>query len=183
MFKHHYANRPYSDDVYTVAGMLDIKCGWIMSLLKPLLMLLRGVPPISEREVPVSVRFESRPDTADFHFNRTFRFKGREPYVFHSRMVHRGGHLVDEVMPFGVVWRSHYSWQKDRVVLAHRGYGLRLFGKTIPVPLGLLMGKGHAEEIATSDTSYRMHVQMTHPLFGVMYDYKGSFQIETGVVP
>jgi hypothetical protein len=33
----HYTNRPYSNDVVTVDGKMDIKFSWLVKLLSPLL--------------------------------------------------------------------------------------------------------------------------------------------------
>lgn len=164
----HYANRAYSDDVTIVRGILDISCSGPMKLFAPLLRFMGSVPPFNENGVPVVVRFESEPTSKAFHFKREFQFKDRKPYHFKSYMLQRGDEVI-EVMRFGLVWRSFYVWENDRVKLKHNGYAIKLFGFLIPLPLTLLLGEGNAEEIPVDENTFDMRVEMTHPLWGRIY--------------
>ncbi|QKK05237.1 MAG: DUF4166 domain-containing protein [Pseudomonadota bacterium] len=65
------------------------------------------------------------------------------------------------------------SWR----AMVTRAMYLRLFGHFIPVPLTMLMGKGYAEEIAVDDERFDMIVNITHPWWGKIYEYKGRFKI------
>jgi len=173
----HYANRPYTDDTVRVEGTLDVFCGGPLKWFAPLFWLLRGVPPHTEKGVPVIVQFESEPQTKAFRFNRFFAFKTRKPYNFCSRMLQIKGSEVIEIMPFGIGWRMAYGWEDGCVKLKHRGYVLRLLGINIPLPLTLLMGAGYAEERAVDDNTFDMLMHITHPLWGTVYEYKGRFKV------
>jgi len=70
-----------------------------------------------------------------------------------------------------------YLYDGDKVILKHNGYVLRLFGKNIPLPISFLIGKGHAEERAIDAHSFSMFMRLTHPLFGTLYEYQGSFEV------
>ncbi|MBX2834590.1 MAG: DUF4166 domain-containing protein [Micavibrio sp.] len=177
VMKAHYANRPYSDDETVAEGALDVMCKSPLSWLAPIMKLLGQIPPANETGVPVSVQFKSDKDSKAFHFVRTFNFKQNKPYVFHSRMVQIKGNEVIEIMRFGLSWRLLYSWDGEKVVLAHKGYALLAFGHFIPLPLTLLMGKGYAEEIAVDDKTFDMVTHITHPWWGKVYEYKGRFEV------
>lgn len=172
----HYANRAYSDDVTIVRGVLDISCSGPMKLFAPLLRFMGSVPPVNETCVPVEVRFESEPTSKSFHFKREFQFKNRKPYCFNSYMLQRGNEVI-EVMRFGLVWRSIYAWENDRVKLKHKGYAIKLLDWLIPLPLTFLLGEGNAEEVPVDDNTFDMRVEMTHPLWGRIYEYKGRFEV------
>lgn len=172
----HYANRPYTNDVTMVEGVLDVMCAGPIKLLAPLFWLMRGIPPHNEKNVPVVVSFESDKNTRSFHFNRIFHFKKRKAYSFKSRMTQVGDNDVIEIMRSGFGWRMSYVWEDERVKLKHRGYVFNLFGCFIPLPLTFLLGEGNAEEIAIDDNTFNMIVTIYHPWWGIIYEYKGQFK-------
>ncbi|MCB1504542.1 MAG: DUF4166 domain-containing protein [Hyphomicrobiaceae bacterium] len=172
----HYANRPYTDDVVVAEGVLDVECQGIMRLLGLLLRLMGQIPARNESNVPVTVRFLSDRNSTAYHFDRTFHFTSGT-YRFHSRMYQTSGNEMVEVMRFGLGWRMRYSWDGEKVVLQHAGYALRLLGHFIPIPLGLLIGEGYAEEIAVDDDHFDMMTHITHPWWGNIYGYRGRFKL------
>lgn len=180
VMKGHYANRPYSSDVVTVDGYLDITCKQPMRFMAPLFWLLKSVPPVNARQVPVTVSFRSDPDSKSFEFDRTFYLPGRKPYAFRSKMFQMQGHEVIEVMRYGMSWRMIYLWDGSKVLLKHKGYALKLFGHFIPLPITALLGRGDAEEIPLDERSFAMKVVISHPLFGHIYSYGGHFTLKEG---
>jgi predicted DCC family thiol-disulfide oxidoreductase YuxK len=177
IMRKHYANRPYTDDILSVEGCLDVMCSGPIKALRPLFLLLRLIPPYNENNVPVTVTFESVKDTCEFQFNRTFHFTNRKPYRFRSRMIQVEGNEVIEIMRFGIGWRMNYLWQDGKVILKHKGYAMKLFGLYIPLPLTTILGEGYAEEVAVDDETFSMFVEIRHPWWGKIYEYKGQFRI------
>ena len=177
VMKKHYANRPYGDDEVIVEGILDVMCKQPLKFMAPLMKLMGQIPTHTERGVPVTVKFQSDRDTKAFHFNRTFYFKSMKTYTFKSRMVRVKDNEIIEIMKFGLGWRMLYSWDGQKVVLAHKGYGLSLLGHIIPVPLTFILGRGYAEEIAVDDETFDMMTSITHPWWGKIYEYKGRFKV------
>jgi predicted DCC family thiol-disulfide oxidoreductase YuxK len=174
----HYCNRPYTNDMTTVEGVLDTMCSGPMKYLAPILRLAGNVPPISAQNVPVSVRFESDPDSKAFTFNRTFHFSNRQPYRFKSRMLQIKDNQVIELMRFGFCWKASFHWEDNCVKLRHGGYAFKLFGHYIPMPLTLLIGAGNAIERPVDDDTFDMQVAVTHAWWGKVYEYKGRFQFK-----
>jgi hypothetical protein len=84
---------------------------------------------------------------------------------------------VVEFMRFGLAWRALYSYEGTKMVMQHHGYVWKVFGKYIPLPLSLLMGKCYAEEEAISENSFSMLMRLTHPLFGNLFEYAGEFTL------
>jgi predicted DCC family thiol-disulfide oxidoreductase YuxK len=179
VMRKHYANKPYTQDVTVVEGTLDVSCSGPFKYLAPVLWLLRGIPPANEKNVPVTVQFESDPHTQSFTFNRVFQFNHRKPYSFRSRMIQIKDNEVIEIMRFGLCWRMQCVWEDNRVKLNHKGYALHLAGHFIPMPLTLLLGAGNAEEMAIDDNNFEMRVEITHPWWGSIYQYKGLFTVKT----
>lgn len=177
VLKAHYANRPFSEDVTVVQGALDVFCRAPLSWLAPIIRLVGTIPPVSENGVPITVRFESDPETRAFHFNRRFEFSSTRPYVFHSRMIPIRGNELIEVMKFGIGWRTGFVWREDKVVLEHKGYGLKVGSFILPLPLTFLIGRGIAEERAIDETHFAMSVVIRHWLFGDVYGYAGTFEL------
>ncbi len=71
----------------------------------------------------------------------------------------------------------HYLWKNEKVILRHKGYAVSLFGFFVPIPVTFFFGRTDAEEIALSNDTFGMSVTITHPLFGIAYEYKGQFRI------
>jgi predicted DCC family thiol-disulfide oxidoreductase YuxK len=177
VLKSHYANRPYSDDITIAEGVLDVMCKLPLIWLAPLMKSMGQIPVHNEKNVPVTVRFESERNSKAFHFNRTFHFKNSRPYAFRSKMLQIRNNEVIEIMRFGLGWKMLYLWDGSRVILQHRGYAVCLAGLYIPVPLTLIMGKGYAEEIPIDDETFDMITHITHPWWGRIYEYKGRFKM------
>lgn len=177
VMKKHYANRTYTDDHVTVEGTLDVMCAGPIRALAPLFWLLGSIPPINQKNVPVTVHFRSSPDTKKFHFQRVFHFQGRKPYHFRSYMIQVENNDVVEITGGGMGWRMLYDWENGKVVMKHKGYALRLFGHYIPLPLEIFLGKGYAEEVAVDDNTFDMQMHLTHPRWGKIYEYKGQFKV------
>ncbi len=174
----HYANRPYSHDITSVEGILDVMCAGPIKILAPLFWILCGIPPHNEKNVPVTVNFCSDENSQYFHFNRVFHFKKHKTYSFKSRMVQVKGDEVVEVMRSGFGWRMNYVWEDGYVKLNHKGYIFNFFGYFVPLPLTFLLGSGYAEESAVDHNTFDMIVTISHPWWGKIYEYKGQFKIK-----
>ena len=83
-----------------------------------------------------------------------------------------------EYMSLGIGWRAAYQFVDNKVTLTHCGCVWRILGFNIPMPMHWFFGKGYAEEEATGDTSFRMHMDIRHPWFGEVYAYAGSFEVK-----
>ena len=141
VLRQHYANRAYSADRVTVKGVMQVELSPLAKILSPFMRITGALVPHDGRDVPVTVHFDSdRADNA-FRFNRIFQFPGKKPYHFRSRMVPIGGNQVIEYMR-GLGWHAAYTFDGSKVRLTHIGYRLKLWGKSIPLPFEILMGKG-----------------------------------------
>lgn len=178
IMKKHYANRPYTKDLNTVKGHLDLMCKPPLTWLSPLMKALGQIPTVNEEHVPVRVNFESDPDSKFFTFHRIFNFSSGKSYGFRSRMLQLKDNEVIELMKFGLGWKLAYHWDGEKVVLSHRGYALHFFGLFIPLPLTLLLGAGYAEEHPIDDNTFEMITHISHPLWGKVYQYNGRFELE-----
>ncbi|MCV6603854.1 MAG: DUF4166 domain-containing protein, partial [Porticoccaceae bacterium] len=173
----HYRNHPYSDDETVVHGSLDILCKAPLIWLAPVMRFLGQIPAINAKQMPVTVRFKSHKNNRQFQFDRQFNLKNRKPYFFKSRMVQVKGSEVIEIMKFRLGWKMNYSWDGEKVSLSHKGYVLCLFGCFIPLPITWLMGSGNAQEWPVDENRFAMSVQITHPWWGKVYEYKGQFEV------
>jgi hypothetical protein len=173
-----YANRPYTRDVVTVAGTMEVRASRLMQVLAPLLKWSQLLVPYQGKDVAATVVFRSEPESRAVGFDREFRFPGKAPYYFRSRMMPAGGNEVIEYMSFGIGWRAACTFAGDSVTYTHRGYVWRLFGCNIPLPLHWIFGRGRAEEEANGDSSFRMRMNVRHPWFGEVYAYAGRFEVK-----
>ncbi len=173
----HYANRPFSRDSVIVKGRLDIKLHWLVKMFAPLFAITKTLVPKAGSNIETVVNFASKPDSAYFCLEREFSFPDGQNYNFFSCMEPVGGNEVVEWTSSGIGWRAAYSYDGDQVILQHRGYCIKIFGRPIPLPFTLLFGRANAEERAISDIEFSMFMNITHPLFGELYSYGGTFEI------
>jgi hypothetical protein len=177
VMRDHYAVRAGSRDEVEVAGLMDVALAPVTRLMAPLLRATRTLVPMAGTGVPVTVRFSCGDGETAFRFDRIFCFPGRNPWHFRSRMVPVGGNEILEITASGLGWRAAYSFSEGKVRLEHRGYGVRRFGRLIPLPLTWIFGRASAEEVAIDDHSFRMRMEIRHPLFGLVYAYGGVFRV------
>ena len=173
----HYANKPYSDDVVTAEGTLDISFNLFGKLCTPFFRIFGTLIPYQGKNIKTTVHYKSSPHDNSVAFDRVLYFANRKPFYFKSKMVPIRNHHIIEYMKFGLGWSMHYDYENGMVKLKHRGYVLKIFGKNIPLPLGILIGKGYAQEEAISPDCFKMFVTITHPLWGKIYEYRGQFTI------
>lgn len=173
----HYANRPYCRDVVTVEGVMKVEVSPFARLLAPILRITGALVPYEGENIPVTVHFRSEPNSNIYVFDRIFHFPGKPPYNFRSRMQPVGGNEIVEFMRIGIGWRASYRWDGSKIVMAHRGYVVRLFGKLQRLPLELLLGSGNAWEEAIDDNHFRMYMDIRHKLWGKVYAYSGEFTV------
>lgn len=173
----HYANRGYSSDRVTVDGIMKVEVSLFAKLISPFMRLTGALAPYAGENVPVTVHFDSEQNSNAFCFNRIFHYPNRPPYHFRSRMIPTGGNEVIEFMPAGIGWHAAYSFDDQKIVMKHLSYKIKAFGRMLSLPLELVLGRGYAEEEALSDDSFRMYMDIRHPLFGKVYAYSGEFKI------
>ena len=173
----HYANHPYQHEVNSVKGNVDVYCKPPLLWFAPVMKLLSQVPAFNENDVSITVDFESDLNTKAFHFKRCFYFANKKPYHFRSRMLPIKNNELVEIMALGLCWRMQVFWDGEKVILAHKGYALHLFGHFIPLPLTYILSAGNAEEHPVDDNTFDMEVNITHPWWGNIYGYKGRFEV------
>lgn len=173
----HYANRAFSADRVTVEGVMDVELSFVAKVLAPLMSIFGILTPYGGKGVPVTVHFDSSPNDNTFGFNRKFKFPNNE-FIFKSKMVPQSGNEIIEFMKCGIGWHCEYLYDGRKVILKHKGYKLKLFGKLIPLPVSLIIGKGYAEEVAIDDETYKMYMDIQHPILGKIYSYQGVFKIK-----
>jgi hypothetical protein len=173
--KKRFSNRPYSNDKVVVNGTMTIKSSRWMRFIKPLLQLTGALPQQDGENIPVVVKFRSDQNSSRYWFDREFNFN--QPVHFNSYMTHIKDNIMVEFMRFNIGWRIKFSVSGNRVVMSHHGYVFRFFGMLIPLPINLLIGQCNTFEWPVSDDTFDMEMNLTHFLFGEIYQYKGSFKI------
>lgn len=174
-----YSNRPYSSDIIQSKGTLDIYLSWLFKILSPLFRLTGTLCPYQGSNVPVEVQFISHPQSETISIHRTFHFANRKPYLFNSQLKLTKNNYIIEFMRFNIGWKFRLEYDKTnkKVTMNHHGYVISLFGILIPLPIAFIVGHGYAEEVALTDDSFKMLMKISHPIFGVLFQYSGTFKI------
>ncbi|MGB0843928.1 MAG: DUF4166 domain-containing protein [Alphaproteobacteria bacterium] len=170
----HYRVRANSSDLIEMTGTLDIE---VSAFAKLMSKTSGALVPRGGKEIPVVVKIYADKGVDALVFDRTFEFPNNEKHRFVSRMYRLGGNQLVEVVKFGLGWRHTINWTGEKIVLAHKGYCLRVFGKFLPMPLAWLMGVANAEEIAVSGDSFAMWTKVGTKYLGKRFAYKGTLKI------
>ncbi|WP_027834513.1 DUF4166 domain-containing protein [Maritalea myrionectae] len=178
VFRVHYANCPWHDDIVRVSGIMSV---WQSPLIRPLEFLFRWTKtliPVSADQLVARVSFRTKSDRPYFWYDRTILLNDSTEMKFSSYVETVEGNQVIEWTGLGVGWHSSYSFENGRIHLQHLGYRLRIGRVDLPLPVSWLIGKPAAWEEAVSETSFRMEMVIRHPIFGRIYSYSGQFEIE-----
>lgn len=173
----HYPNRPFSRDTSLAEGKMDVRYSKLLWFLTPIFRLFGGLVPYQGQNIPVTVKYLSEINSNAFLFQRTFYFPGTKPYHFNSKILPIKKGEVVELIRYGLGWKIYYTYENSKVILRHKSYVLKVGKLFIPLPLSLILGKNYCEEIMVSDNEFDMDLQMTHAIFGLMFQYKGRFKM------
>jgi hypothetical protein len=172
----HYALLPFTDCAVEVRGtMVDITYSPYAKLLIPFTTLVGALVPFQGQNVPVKVINSTHAKTAGLHWQRTFFFHHRKPFMFRSVMAYTGSHEITEFVRFGFGIRLNVSHQNGGLVFRDKGYIWKVGRLSIPVPVNLMLGKAYIEEMPISDREFSMKMVVTHPIFGQTFQYNGTF--------
>ena len=174
----HYGLAPATDQQVRLKGMMDrVFYSRVVSPLIPVAALAGAMVPYRGRNVPVEVVNYSVPGKPSYFWHRTFFFPGKKPYEFRSWMICTGTGELTESVRFGLGLRLHVSVQNGGLVERELGYVLRVGKRSIPIPIHVLLGKSHVEEMPISDSEYEMQWAIRHPIFGETFAYSGRFSL------
>ncbi len=173
----HYAIRAGTSDLVVATGLMKITMSPLAKILAPFFKLTGTLVPRAGDKVQVIVRFTADEKTGYMCFDRQFTFEDGKQERFFSKMEPVGGNQIIEWTGSGVGWRAAFSYEHHKVLLCHKGYSFKIFGRIIALPLSWLFGVGNASEQATSKKGFDMEMTLTHPLWGLIYGYEGHFEI------
>lgn len=177
VFKNHYLVRAHSHDQVTAQGTITINFSWLFAMFSPIIRCFGTLPPYQAHQIPITVIYSCAPDPEAFCFNRIFYYPKHGAFAFQSKMIPLGKNKIVEITKSHLGWKCAYDFENNQVKLKHLGFVWKCFSWMIPLPVSLLLGKCHAQENAISENTFSMHMRFTHPLFGVTYEYYGTFEI------
>lgn len=175
IIRRHYDLPPHSDCRFELEGRMEVSVSPIGRLFVGVGRLFDALVPFPGRDVPVRVCNWSQADSPAMFWHRTFRYPGRKPVVFRSRMAYIGGRDIVEYVKFGLGIRMRLSAEGETLRYDSRGYVWDLGVVTLPIPDWLLLGRAVIREIAESDERLRVEFAIDHPLWGRTFGYSGRF--------
>lgn len=177
VLKKRYASTPYVNGKIILTGTMNVTLSKLFNFLSPILQFTGTLVPYSATNIPVTVNLISDERSDAIMMERHFYYQGKKPYIFSSCVMHIKNNLVIEEIKFGIVSKLIYSYKDNTIFMNHGGYALKLGSKLITLPLGIVFGRVTAYEKAISDIEFEMQVNLTHPLFGRIFQYDGTFKI------
>jgi len=174
----HYSLSPFADQSLRLKGSMEsVSHSTFARLLIPFTTLVGALVPYRGRNVPVEVVNQTRRDKAGLHWQRTFFFPGRKPFVFRSVMHHTGPYEITEYVRFGFGIRHKLAEKNGGLIYHDHGYVWKIGKRSIPLPIHLMIGRSYTEEMPVSDTEFSMQMEIMHPVFGRTFQYNGTFSI------
>lgn len=157
-------------------GHLDIEYPRWMQPFLTFLRLLGALVNRSGPKVPTQVeKFDS---PSGQRWRRTISFPDGKVVYFNSRWVPgQGNRLIEYVNPIlGLEMAVHVANGK----LYYEGvrFVVKLGSLLISIPEWLLLGHTTIEEQGVDERHFAMDFRLTHPLFGQIFRYAGTFTIE-----
>lgn len=156
--------------------MAEIKLSRIANIISPLMRLLNALVPYEGINVPTTL-VNSQPASC-MRWIRTFSFPNKAPYVFATEMVYAGDHKVIEYVRYGLGVELKVREHQGKLLFISTRYVWRLGSLMIPIPSFLGPGNATILEEGIGDNKYVVDFEITHPLFGFMFGYNGTFEIK-----
>jgi hypothetical protein len=175
IIRRHYDLTPNSDNRFELEGIMDVTVSPIGRLFVSVSRLFDALVPFPGRDIPVRVRNWSQADSKQMLWHRTFRYPGRKPVIFRSRMAYAGGRDIVEYVKFGLGIRMRLSAEGETLRYDSQGYVWKLGAVTLPIPDWLLLGRAVIREIPESHERLRVEFTVDHPLWGRTFGYAGRF--------
>jgi len=181
--KGHTNAIPFTNDVITLKGTIDIEYSPMMKLVLPFVRFTGALMPYDGKNIPCTTYIKSEENSDAVIFDRVIHYSKVDPKKedghFTSRMFYHGPNTIAEFVKMGVGIYVKYFPESDKdISLDHGGYFWNILGFKIPVPLGFILGDLYGEEEALSEDTYRMVAGSKHFLFGQMFEYRAKFKIE-----
>jgi hypothetical protein len=175
IIRRHYDLPPHTDNRFEVEGTMEVTVSPVGRLFTTASRFFDALVPFKGRGIPVTVRNWSQTDSKAMFWHRTFRYPGKRPVIFHSRMEYLGGREIVEYVKFGLGIRMHLSAEGETLRFDSQGYHWNLGPLTLHLPDWLLLGKAVIREIPESPEAFRVEFTIDHPLWGRTFGYAGRF--------
>ena len=178
IIQRHYFLKPFSDDSICVRGTMDeIHHSNIAKILIPGGLLFGAIVPYRRQHVPVDVHYQAHTSNANLYWDRVFAISPSKNFHFKSYMEVISDKEVIEFVRFGVGIKLTISAEDKALIFRGNGYIWRIARIDIPIPLGFLLGDAYVEERPIDDHSFSMKLRLTHPWFGTLFRYSGTFRL------
>jgi hypothetical protein len=175
VIRRHYDLPPHTDTRLQVEGTMNIDVSPVAKLFMLAGRLFGALVPYKGSDVPVTVRNWSRTDSSAMFWHRTFRYPGKEPVVFRSRMEYFGDNHIVEYVKYGLGIRMRLSTEGEALRFDSQGYQWNLGPLTLRIPDWLLLGRAVIREIPVSEQALEVVFEINHPLWGRTFGYSGRF--------
>jgi hypothetical protein len=156
-------------------GVMDIHLSPVGKLFMLAGRLFGALVPRNGHDVPVTVRNWSQPDSAAMFWHRTFRYPGKAPVIFPSRMEYADDSEIVEHVKHGLGIRMRLSVESETLRFDSHGYQWDLGLLTLYIPDWLLLGRAVIREIPVSEQAFDVVFEIHHPLWGHTFGYSGKF--------
>lgn len=178
IIKEHYFLQPHSNDYICVCGeMTEIHHSLFAKLIIPFGLIFGAIVPYRGKNIPVDVHYNSNIENSNIYWDRVFKFSEKKHFHFKSHMEHIKDNNVIEFVRFGIGIKLKVTSEQGAIVFRDMGYIWRILGVDIPLPLSLVLGHIYVEERPIDRNFFSMKMIMTHSLFGVLFRYKGKFNL------
>ena len=149
--------------------------------MQPMLSVLRFMGVLMHRRARhAATRVEKTDDGIRQRWQRTVRYPDGSTLRFNSYwVVTPQRHIIEFVNP--VLGLEMVPWVEG-ARLRYRGvrYVLQLGAWRIGVPEWLVLGHTTIEEVGLDATHFAMDFRLTHPWFGQVFRYAGTFEADAG---
>jgi hypothetical protein len=173
--RRHYDLPPHTDTRLEVEGTMDIDVSPVAKIFLLAGRLFGALVPHEGRNVPVTVRNWSQAESSAMFWHRTFRYPGKEPVIFRSRMEYVGDNEIVEYVKYGLGIRMGMSVEGDALRFDSRGYRWNLGPLKLPIPDWLMLGRAVIREVPVSEQTFKVEFEINHPLWGRTFGYSGLF--------
>ncbi len=167
----------YQETTNMDIGTLDIDYPRAMQPYLSLMRLMGALVNQRGKNVPTTVEKYMQDDTQ--YWKRSISFPNGKTIYFKSHWVYaKGNELIEYINPI-LGLRMAVSVKDKQLHYSGKSYVVKLGKFLLPIPEWLVLGHTTIVETALSDNEFAMDFRMTHPIFGEVFSYAGTFKTKT----
>ena len=155
--------------------MIRVEASFLGIVLANLIRFSGALLPHVGKDIMTDILVFSKPGIPDIFKQRVYFFPGKKPFTFNSNMRRSENGDVLEFVGFGLGMKLLVTEKDGNLHFSDDGYFFSIGKWRIPLPSPLNPGKTILVHSDMGEKTFKIVIDICHPVFGKMYYQEGIF--------